>query len=134
LEPAVSYTKGANLRFGLGYKLSYKLNSPDLGNQKYTSDAFTSDFKYNVVQSASLQGKFTYNSISYLVGKNAADATSPVSYTILEGLLPGKNYLWDIDFTKKLGSSLELSLQYEGRKAGDSNIVHTGRASLRALL
>ena len=40
----------------------------------------------------------------------------------------------NLDFTKKLGNSLELSLQYEGRKAGDTGIVHTGRASLRALL
>lgn len=134
IEPALSYTRSANLRIGLGYKLAYKFNAPDLGDQKYVSGAFTGDLKYNIVQSASLQGKFTVNSISYMIKDAAAATTSSVAYSILEGLLPGKNYLWDIDFTKKLGSSLELSLQYEGRKAGESNIVHTGRASLRALL
>jgi hypothetical protein len=134
LEPAISYNKSANMRIGVGYKLSYKQNSLDLGDQRFVSGAFTSDFKYNIVQSASLQGKFTVNSISYMIDNKEAATTSPVAYTILEGLLPGKNYLWDIDFTKKLGSSLELSLQYEGRKAGETGIVHTGRASLRALL
>jgi hypothetical protein len=134
LEPALSYIKSANMRVGVGYKLSYKQNALNLGDQKFVSGAFTSDFKYNIVQSASLQGRFTVNTISYMIDSKAAATTSPVAYTILEGLLPGKNYLWDIDFTKKLGSSLELSLQYEGRKAGETNIVHTGRASLRALL
>ncbi len=134
LEPALSYNKSANMRIGVGYKLSYKQNAPDQGDQRLVSGAFTSDFKYNIVQSASVQGKFTVNSISYMIDSKDASTSSPVAYTILEGLLPGKNYLWNIDFTKKLGSSLELSLQYEGRKAGETNIVHTGRASLRALL
>lgn len=122
------------MRVGIDYKYSVKIDAPDLGAQRYVSGAFSSDFKYNIVQSSSLQGKFTVNSITYMIGKDPASTSSPVAYTILEGLLPGKNYLWDIDFTKKLGSSLELSLQYEGRKAADSPIVHTGRASLRALL
>jgi len=134
LEPGVTYTKGANFRVGMSYRLNYKTNSPELGGQKYSAGAFSSDFKYNIVQSTSVQGKFTLNSITYKVKDAAAGTTSSVSYTILEGLLPGKNYLWNIDLTKKLGSSLELSLQYEGRKAGESNIVHTGRAALRALL
>ena len=134
-EPALTYTRGANFRIGMGYKLSYKMNDPSLGGQKYTSGAFNADFKYNILQSTSIQSKFTYNQITYRSkdGSNAS-TTSSVSYVILEGLSPGKNYLWNIDLTKKLGSSLELSLQYEGRKAGDANIVHTGRASLRALL
>jgi hypothetical protein len=59
---------------------------------------------------------------------------STVSYVILNGLLPGKNYLWNLDFTKKLGNNLEVSIQYEGRKPGEGNIIHTGRASLRAIL
>ena len=134
VEPVLTYTRGANFRVGLGYKLSYKSNAPQFGDQKYTAGAFSADFKYNIVQSTSIQSKFTLNSISYMVRDTKAATTSSVAYTMLEGLLPGKNYLWSIDLTKKLGSSLELSLQYEGRKAGESNIVHTGRAALRALL
>jgi hypothetical protein len=74
------------------------------------------------------------SSIAYMVKDKSAGTTSSVSYVILEGLSPGKNYLWNIDLTKKLGNSLELNLQYEGRKAGQLNMIHTGRASLRAIL
>ena len=134
IEPALTYIKGSNFRIGLGYKLSSKINSIEWGGQHYTAGSFNTDFKYNILQSTSIQGKFTMSSITYLSKDGNASTTSPVSYTILEGLAPGKNYLWNLDFTKKLGNSLELSLQYEGRKAGDANVVHTGRASLRALL
>ena len=135
IDPGLTYTKGSSFRIGLDFKLTNKENTQQWGGQHYTSDAFSSEFKYNILQSTSIQGKFTMNSIVYTASKNgSASTTNPVSYTILEGLLPGKNYLWNIDFTKKLGASLELSLQYEGRKAGDMGIVHTGRAALRALL
>jgi hypothetical protein len=133
-EPSLTYTRGANLRIGMGYKYSSKLNDPEFGGQKYTSGAYNVDFKYNIVQSTSIQSKFTYNEIAYKIKDGNASTTSSISYVILEGLLPGKNYLWNVDVTKKLGSSLELSLQYEGRKAGESRVVHTGRAALRALL
>lgn len=135
IDPGLTYTRGSNMRIGLDFKMTNKQNTEQWGGQHYTSDAFTSEFKYNILQSTSIQGKFTMNSILYTASKNgSASTTSPVSYTILEGLLPGKNYLWSLDFTKKLGGSLELSLQYEGRKAGETGIVHTGRAALRALL
>jgi len=135
VEPGIVYTKGSHLRIGLDFRLSDKTNAQQWGGQHYTSDAVSSEFKYNILQSTSIQGKFTMNTITYTASQNGfASTTSPASYTILEGLLPGKNYLWNIDFTKKLGNSLELSLQYEGRKAGDTGIVHTGRAALRALL
>jgi hypothetical protein len=53
---------------------------------------------------------------------------------MLNGLLPGKNYIWGLDLTRKLGSFLELNVAYEGRKPGASHVVNTGRASLRAIL
>jgi hypothetical protein len=135
-EPNITYTRGSNFRLAIGYKLSSKQNTPDLGNQRYTAGSFNSEFKYNILQSTSIQSKFTYTDITYLIkgGGGPASTTSPVSYTMLEGLNPGKNYLWGIDFTKKLGASLEISLQYEGRKAAETGVVNTGRASLRALL
>ena len=134
IEPNLAFTRGANFRIGMGYKISHKTNDPLYGGQTYTSGAYNMDLKYNILQSTSIQSKFTYSDIVYRAKGGDASTTSSVSYVILEGLSPGKNYLWNIDLTKKLGSSLEFSLQYEGRKAGEANIVHTGRASLRALL
>jgi hypothetical protein len=134
IEPGLTYTRHSNLRVGLSYSLSEKQNSPEWGGQRYNSNALNSEFKYNILQSTSIQGKFTVSSITYTGPQAAPSVTSPVSYTILEGLAPGTNYLWGLDFTKKLGNSLELSLQYEGRKPADAGIIHTGRAALRAIL
>ncbi|WP_431216818.1 hypothetical protein ACQ86N_21000 [Puia sp. P3] len=134
IEPGVTYTRKSNLRIGLGYRLTTKENSPAWGGQRYTATAMNTDFKYNILQSTSIQGKFTVSSIVYTSAAGKPSTTSAVSYTILEGLQPGKNYLWNLDLTKRLGNSLELSLQYEGRKAGETRIIHTGRAALRALL
>lgn len=134
-EPGLTFTRRSNLRVGLSCRLTSKQNSPLWGGQTYTSEAWNTDFKYNILQSTSIQGRFTMSSIVYKgADGKAPSTTSAVSYTILEGLQPGKNYLWNLDLTKKLGNSLELSLQYEGRKAGTTGIVHTGRAALRALL
>jgi hypothetical protein len=52
---------------------------------------------------------------------------------MLGGLLPGKNYIWTVDFIRKLSGNLELNIQYEGRKSETSNMVNIGRASVRAI-
>jgi len=134
IEPGLTYTRKSNLRVGIGYRLTAKQNALQWGGQKYTSTALNTDFKYNILQSTSLQGRFTMSQIAYTSAAGKPSTTSAVSYTILEGLAPGRNYLWNLDLTKRLGNSLELSLQYEGRKAGETRIIHTGRAALRALL
>jgi hypothetical protein len=129
LEPDFSYIKGSNFRITMGYKYYSKKNAAAYGGQVYTSNSITSEIKYNILQSTVMDGKFTYTGIQY-----NGTANTTVSYTILDGLLPGKNFIWSLDVTKKLGGNLELNLQYEGRKPGEGNIIHTGRASLRALL
>jgi hypothetical protein len=134
IEPDLTYTHKSNLRIGLGYRLSTKANSMEWGGQNYTSAGITSDFKYNILQSTSIQGKFIFSDISYTSKEGAPSVTSPVSYTILEGLQPGRNYEWGLDFTKRLGSSLEISLQYDGRKPAGQGVINTGRAALRAIL
>ena len=110
------------------YKFDNKKNNPLYGGEKSTSNSINVETKYNVLQNSSITGKFTFSNIDY---KYPANTT--VSYIMLDGLLPGSNYLWSIDLTKRLLNNLELNFVYEGRKPGDARTVHIGRASVRAL-
>jgi hypothetical protein len=133
LAPDISYTRKSNLRITLGYLYANKKNDPQYGGEFYSSQSVNTNIKYNILQNTSVQGSFMFTDIRYET-QNTDQLNSTVSYVILNGLLPGKNYLWNLDFTKKLGNNLEVSIQYEGRKPGEGNIIHTGRASLRAIL
>ncbi|MBX2921514.1 MAG: hypothetical protein KF746_04905 [Chitinophagaceae bacterium] len=131
IEPRISFIKGTNFRIMLGYKYDNKENTDS--TQKATIHSINSEVKYNVLSNSSVTGKFTYSQIRYTDSGNSNTPNTSVSYIMLDALLPGKNFLWTLDFTKRLTSYLELNFQYEGRKAASSNTVHIGRASLRAL-
>ena len=127
-EPRIAWTKVTVFRIQAGYRLENKKNEPGYGGEKAISNALNLESKYNVLQNSSIAGKFTYNQISYNYPTN-----STVSYIILDGLMPGSNFLWTVDFTKRLFGNVELNLQYEGRKPGDTRTIHVGRAAVRAL-
>ncbi len=129
VEPRISLNKGTVFRFATSYKYSNKQNQ--LGDkEKYASNSINTEIKYSILQSSSIITKFTYSQISF---SPVANANSTVGYNMLDGLLPGKNFLWNIELTKRLANNLEINIQYEGRKPGEANVVHIGRASLRAL-
>jgi hypothetical protein len=133
LEPRLNFTKGANFRLTTGYRYTDKRNRIGF-NEAYASHSLNNDLKYNILQSTSIQGKFTYTNIIYNSKDPGGSLNSTVNYILLDGLLPGKNFLWSLDLTRRLSNSLELNIQYEGRKPGAARVVHIGRASIRALL
>jgi hypothetical protein len=132
-EPRLTFTKGTNFRVGVGYKFSDK-NNEQGSEERSKANSLNTDVKYNILQSTSIMAKFTYTDITFTSLDAVPNTNSSSSYIILEGLQPGKNYLWTLDLTKRLSNNLEFSMQYEGRKPGASRIVHIGRASIRALL
>ena len=127
-EPKIVFLQGTKFRLSTGYKFENKKNSIIYGGEKSVSNSINAETKYNVLQNSSVTARFTFNNIDY---KSPANTT--VSYIMLDGLLPGSNYLWNIDLTKRLLNNLELNFQYEGRKPGSARTVHVGRASIRAL-
>jgi len=128
IEPSMIYIQGTKFRVVGSYKFDSKKNIPLYGNEKSASNSINIESRYNILQRSSLTGKFTLNSIDY-----DFPANTTVSYIMLDGLLPGKNFLWSLGFNKRLANNLELNFQYDGRKAGTSRTVHLGRAGVTAL-
>ncbi len=132
VEPAISYIYQTKLRVTVSYNLLNKKNTIGF-SEKVINNAMTADIKYNVLSSSTINGRFTFNSIDFKYATGGSPNTT-VGYIMLDGLLPGKNYLWNVEYTKRLAGNIELSIQYDGRKPGSARVVHVGRAAIRAIL
>ncbi|MBU6158511.1 MAG: hypothetical protein KGP35_05710 [Bacteroidetes bacterium] len=127
-EPALSFQKGTQSRLSLAYKLEVKNNEAGSA-ESVRIHALISEFRYNILSSSTINLRFQMSDIQFKNG----NVNSPVAFIMLDALLPGRNFIWNLDITKRLANNMELSIQYDGRKPGIGNVIHTGRAGVRAL-
>jgi hypothetical protein len=129
IEPSVTYNYKSNFVTTLTYSLGIKENKIE-NLEKVTTNALTADVRYSILSNSRISGKFSYNNIKF--DANTGSANSTVGFLLLDALLPGKNYIWQLDFTKRFAGNIEFTLQYDGRKAGITKPIHRGSASIRA--
>ena len=87
-EPSISYIYRSDFRVSLIYTYDVRKNIIQLLEQAI-NNAIAAEVRYNVLSAGTLNGRFSYNNITYKGGGGSANST--VGYIILDGLLPGKN-------------------------------------------
>jgi hypothetical protein len=129
ISPSVSYIFNKNkCRLQFLYKYDERKNILLVDGEKAIANALSSDFTFNTVNKGTLRSSFSYTNISY-----NANANTTIGYTMLDGLQRGKNMVWTISIDRRISKSIEMNIEYNGRQSENVDIIHSGRASLRAL-
>lgn len=132
-EQRLIYQPNTVFRTSLIYKYTDKKNTAKgtetvpAGFQKAFLNNFGLELKYNQTEKGSLTGRVDLIKIKYNDTEN-----SSVAYEMLNGLSLGDNFTWELVYQRNLGSNIQISINYNGRKTPNANAVHLGGAQIRA--
>ncbi len=124
-EPQLQFTSKNN-NLGAALIGKYYLATTDT----LTSKNLEAGFELRLSKAA--KGSFTGNFRLVNINFNG-DAASPLGYELMKGLLPGKNYTWNVVYQQRISSNIQMDLSYDGRKSENSPIIHIGRVMVRYL-
>lgn len=122
-EPQLIWQPGQDLRFTFNY--TYEQQQNQQGNAESSTQH---DFGLEGSFKQQIRASFNYVDVAF-----QGDRLAPVAFVLLNGLQPGRNFLWNVTLSQSLSRGLQLTLNYEGRKTGSNAIVHVGRAQVTAL-
>jgi hypothetical protein len=131
LAPDISWQPGSSIRFTGEVSLTDKTNIFK-GSEHERVKMYEAGFetKYSSVSQRTISGNMRFIRIFAELGGTAQN--SAVAYELLDALLPGNNYTWNVSWQEKLVNGLQLSFIYEGRKSENSKTIHTGRMQASA--
>jgi len=126
--PKLNIQPGTNYKVTVSYRYENKENilKESLGETANIQDAGV-EWRYSTVKKGVITAKFNYVDIKY-----NSEANSAIGYEMLEGLKTGSNYTWGLSIQRNLGNSLQIGINYDGRKPADVKVIHTGGAQVRA--
>ncbi len=129
LEPSLTWLLRSQLRITGGYKWDSRENAGAYGGEKALIQSLNIDARSTWAALGTMQARLTYADIRF-----DGQINTSLAFVMLDALQKGSNWLWYLSWDRRLSKGIELSLEYEGRKPGNSPVIHTGRMSIRAVL
>lgn len=127
-DTKLNFQPGNTYRFTLSYRYKEKENvEPEGQNEKAVLNDFGIEWRYNSIKKGLINARFNLVSIRY-----NGDANTSIAFEMLEGLKAGQNLTWGLSIQRNIGSGLQLSITYDGRKPASTKVIHTGGAQVRA--
>lgn len=138
-----TFTKNFSLR-EIGNKSSFKLilHNQEMEfwfNYKYVSNLQADENLHFSEVGTNLSTKTTENTdlnfnFTFVNNIFSGNENSSVAYSMLQGLKPGKNFLWNLQLNYQLSKIFKLTFNYSGRFSQNSKIIHTGNVSIVGIL
>jgi hypothetical protein len=127
-KPQVTWQPSTSFRSGLSWRRERSKNTLGTAAENARTSELKLELAYNHSATTSLRSEFSWVDIAF-----TGEPNSPVGYAFLQGLQPGKNYLWNLALDRQVGKNIRLGISYEGRKTGAAKLVHVGRAQVGAV-
>ena len=124
VKPSFSYQPSTSFRLTLETRISNKLN---VEGEKADVKELGLKLKFNQAEKGSLQAAVAMVDIKY----DGNPGTS-LGFEMLESLKPGKNFTWNAGYQRSISKSLQISIQYNGRKSETNKTIHSGGMEVRA--
>ncbi|KAA3626268.1 MAG: hypothetical protein DWQ02_20505 [Bacteroidetes bacterium] len=128
LEPQLTWLPSKSFRMKIALRYRTDEDVLEAGGAAADQRDISVEALYRKTAKSSFQFDFSYIDVDF-----TGQPSSPVGFAILNGLQNGRNMLWNVSLRRQLSSSIQLNIGYEGRKTGTANIIHTGRAQVRAV-
>ncbi len=126
-KSSFAYTPSSSMRFTLNYRYTQKENDLFFGGEKAFINDVGISSKWNQASKGSLQANVNLVVITFDSQTNNA-----LSFEFLEALKVGQNYVWNLSYQRNLSKTLQLTIQYNGRKSEGVRAIHAGGMELRA--
>jgi len=124
--PEIAFQPNGNHRITGNGLIARKRN---LSGEEVTSLwKFGLEYRLNSTSNRTLNTLFRLTEISH-----KGSLQSPAAYELMEGLLPGRNLTWTVNFQQKLAQGLQLIFTYEGRKSETLRAIHIGKMQANLL-
>lgn len=126
-----SYQYKTDFRIAINYLFARKINPTDsVGKQIANMHQAGLNSRYNISGKAAAEARFTYSLVNF---QDKDYKNQQLEYAMLEGLQNGNNLVWNATVEYRLTPAVLLTFVYDGRKTGNTKVVHSGRAELRAI-
>lgn len=127
LTSKISYQPNSKFRIELNGLFNGKKNSLNYGGEEASNLSFGSVVKLNAQEKGLFLIEFNRVQNTF-----SGEENSPVEFEMLEGLKVGENYTWGVSVQRKLSKTMQLTLNYNGRKTPSNPSIHFGGLQVRA--
>lgn len=126
-KPSLQILINEKLKSNISYNYLTEKNVLIEDGEQLDKHSIQASLTYQKEVNLSLTGILTFSKIGFY-----GDQNNPIAFEMLDGLRRGENFQWNLRLNQKLAKNLILSISYEGRKAGDLDIVHLADVQLKA--